>query len=83
MSFDENNIPQIYQCNLNKTFQEYIYMFMKNFLDDYIIFNTIDISIEKLKLHFLECLRFDINLKLEKYDFMVLSILMFEFIVSQ
>jgi hypothetical protein len=36
MSFDVKNIPQIYQCNFNKPFQEYINMFMKIFLDDYI-----------------------------------------------
>lgn len=35
MSFDVKNIPQIYQCNFNKTFQEFINMFMKNFLDDF------------------------------------------------
>jgi hypothetical protein len=83
MPFDVKNIPQIYQCNFKKTFQEYINMFMKIFLDDYIIFNTTDISVEKLKLHFLKCSRLDIRLNLEKYDFMVLCILMFEFIVSR
>lgn len=49
----------------------------------FINFNTIDISMEKLKLHFFKCWGFDINLKLEKYDFLVLSILMFGFIMSQ
>jgi hypothetical protein len=38
MSFDVKNIPQIYQCNFNKTFQEYINMFMKIFLDDFYYF---------------------------------------------
>ncbi len=83
MSFDVKNIPQIYQCNFNKTFQEYINMFMKLFLDDYILFNTIDISMEILKLHFLKCSGFYINLNLKKYDFMILFILMFGFIVSR
>jgi hypothetical protein len=56
---------------------------MKSLLDDFTIFNNMDIHLDKLQLYFLKCHEFDINLNLEKCAFMVFFGLILGFIVSK
>jgi hypothetical protein len=52
MSFGVKNGPPTYQRIVNKTFHEYIDLFMKIFLDDFIVFNSMEIYLNKLQLCF-------------------------------
>jgi hypothetical protein len=47
-SFGVKNGPSTYQCAINKAFHEYIDLFMKLFLDDFIVFSTMDMHFNKL-----------------------------------
>jgi hypothetical protein len=69
--FGVKNGPLTYQQVINKAFHKYINLFMKSLLDDFIIFNNMDIHLNKLQLCFLKCHEFDINLNLNKRAFMV------------
>ncbi len=47
-SFGLKNGPPTYQCAINKALHEYIDLFMKLFLDDFIVFSTMDMHFNKL-----------------------------------
>ncbi len=47
-SFGVKNGPSTYQCAISKAFHEYIDLFMKLFLDDFIVFSTMDLHFNKL-----------------------------------
>jgi hypothetical protein len=46
--FDVKNGPPTYQYAINKAFHEYIDLFMKLFLDDFIGFSTMNTHFNKL-----------------------------------
>jgi hypothetical protein len=48
MSFGMKNGPPTYQHVVNKTFHEYIDLFMKIFLDDFTIFNNMETHLDKV-----------------------------------
>ncbi len=56
---------------------------MKTFLDDFTMYNVMEMHIDKLKLCFQKCKEFWINLNLEKCAFLVYSIMILGFIVSK
>jgi hypothetical protein len=55
MPFGLNNIPLKYLKIINATFKEYLGSFMKLFLDDFSLFNDIEIDLSKLQLYFNKC----------------------------
>jgi len=83
MAFGVKNGPPTYQHAINKAFCEYIDLFMKIFLDDFIIFNIMDTYHIKLRLYFSKYCQFDISLNPEKCAFMVFFGLILGFIVSK
>jgi hypothetical protein len=50
MPFGLNNISLKYKKIINTTFKEYLGSFMKLFLDDFSLFNDIEIDLSKLQL---------------------------------
>jgi len=52
MPLGEKNGPPTYQRVITKAFCEYIDVFMKTNLDDFIIFNDLSTHLEKLKKKF-------------------------------
>jgi hypothetical protein len=83
MPFGVKNGLPTYQRVVTKAFHEYIDVFMKIFLDDFIIFSDLSTHLEKLRKRFLKCREHDINLNLEKCAFMVCSRIILGFIVSK
>jgi hypothetical protein len=83
MAFGVENGPLTYQHVVNKTFREYIDLFMKIFWDDFIIFIIMDTYHIKLRLYFLKYHEFDISLNPDKCAFMVFFGLILGFIVSK
>jgi len=83
MPFGVKNGPPTYQKVVTKTFCEYINVFMKIFLDDFIVFNDLSTHLKKLKKCFLICKEYGISLNLEKCAFMVCSRSILRFIVSK
>jgi hypothetical protein len=84
MPFGVNNEPPTYQRAITKTFCEYIDVFMKIFVDDFIVFNDLSTHFhEKLKKCFFKCREFSINLNPDKCAFMVFSRTILGFIVSK
>jgi hypothetical protein len=83
MHFGVKNGPRIYQRAVTKAFREYIDVFMKIFLDDFIIFSDLSIHLKKLKKWFLKCREYGISLNLDKCAFMVCSGIILGFIVSK
>ncbi len=49
MPFGVKNEPLAYQRVVTKAFDEYIDVFMKNFLDNFTIFNDLSTHLEKLR----------------------------------
>jgi len=56
---------------------------MKIVLDDFTIYNDMDIHLQKFKLCFQKCKEFRINLNPDKCAFMVFSSMILRFIVSK
>jgi hypothetical protein len=83
MPFGVKNGPPTYQRVVTKALREYIDVFMKIFLDDFIIFSDLSTHLEKLRKCVLKCREHDINLNLEKCAFMICSRTILEFIVSK
>jgi hypothetical protein len=83
MLFGLKNGPSTYQRVVNKAFHEHIDFFMKILLDDFTIFNSMDIHLDKLQLCFLKCHEFRISLNLDKCTFMVFSSLILGFVVTK
>jgi hypothetical protein len=83
MSFGVENGPPTYQRAITKAFCEYIDVFMKIFLDDFIVFSDLSIHFEKLIKCFLKCKEYGISSNPEKCAFMVCSKTILGFIVSK
>ncbi len=81
--FGVKNGPPTYQRVVTKAFREYNDVFMKIFLDDFIIFHDLCIHLEKLRKCFLKCKEYGISLNIEKWAFMVCSRTILGFIVSK
>jgi len=71
MRFGVKNGPPTYQKVITQTFHEYIDVFIKIFLDDFIIFNDLSTHLEKLTKCFFKCKKFVIRLNPNKCAFMV------------
>jgi hypothetical protein len=71
MPFRVKNGPPTHQKAINKIFRAYIDVFMKIFLNDFIIFSDFSTHLEKLRKCFLKCGKYGINLNLKKCAFMV------------
>jgi hypothetical protein len=54
-------------------FFEHIDVFMKIFLNDFIVFNDMLTHLEKLNIFFFKCRKFGISLNLDNCTFMVFS----------
>jgi hypothetical protein len=83
MPFGVKNGPPTYQRPITKAFCEYIDVFLKIFLDDFIVFNDLSTHLEKLRKCFLKCKEYGISLIPNKCAFMVCSRTILGFIVSK
>jgi hypothetical protein len=83
MLFGVKNGPSTYQRVVTKAFHEYFDVFIKIFLDDYIIFSDPSTHLKKFKKCFLKCKVYGISLNLEQCAFMVYSRTTLRFIVSK
>jgi hypothetical protein len=83
MAFGVKNGPPTYQRVVTKAFHEYIDVFMKIFLDDFIVFSDLPTHLDKLKKYFLKCKEYGISLNLKKCAFMVFFGTILGFIVSK
>jgi hypothetical protein len=83
MPFGVKNGPPTYQKAVTNAFREYIDVFMKIFLNDFIVFIDMSTHLEKLKKCFLKCKEYGISLNPEKCAFMVCSGSTLGFIVSK
>jgi len=83
MPFEVKNGPPTYQRVIAKAFHEYIDVFMKIFLDDFIVFNDMSTPLEKIQKCFLKCKKYGTSLNLKKCAFMVCSRTILGFIVSK
>jgi hypothetical protein len=68
----KNGLPTD-QREITKSFHEYIDVFLKIFLENFIISNDLSTHLEKLKKCFLKCREFGISLNPKKCAFMVFS----------
>jgi hypothetical protein len=71
MPFGVKNEPPTYQRVGTKAFCEYIDVFMKIFLDDFIIFNDRSIHLEKFIKCFLKFKEYRVSLNLKKSAFLI------------
>jgi len=83
MPFGVKNGPSTYQRAINKAFHEYIDVFMKIFLDDFIVVNNLSTHMKNFKFFFLKCREYGISLNLKKCAFMVCFETISRFIVSK
>jgi hypothetical protein len=83
MPFRVRNGPPTYQRVVTKKFHEYIDVFMKIFLDDFIVFSDLSTHFKKLRKCFLKCREHNISLNPETCAFMVCSRTILRFIVSK
>jgi hypothetical protein len=81
MPFGVKNELPTYQTIITKAFHEYIVVFMKIFLDNFIVFSDMSTHFEKLKKCFLKCRKFGISLNANKCAFMVVSRTILDFIM--
>jgi hypothetical protein len=83
MPFGVKNGLPTYQRVVTKTFHEYIDVFMKIFLNDFIVFNDLSTHLEKMKKYFFKCREFGSSLNPDKCAFMVFSRTILGFIMSK
>jgi hypothetical protein len=83
MPFGVKNRPPTYQRAITNAFHQYIDVFMKIFLDDFMVFNDMSIHLEKFIKCFLKCKEYAVSLNPKKCAFMVCSITILGFIVSK
>jgi hypothetical protein len=83
MPFGVKNGPFTYQRVVSKAFIDYLDKFMKIFPNDFIVYNDMDTHLQKLKMCFHKCRKFEINLNPNKCAFMVFSRMILGFIVSK
>jgi hypothetical protein len=82
MHFRVKNEPP-YQKVVTKAFCKYIDVFMKIFLDDFIIFSYMSNHIKKFRKCFLKCIKYGISLNPKKCAFMVCLGTILGFIISK
>ncbi len=83
MPFGVKNGPLTYQRVVSKAFRDYIDKFMKIFPNDFIVYSDTDTHLQKIKMCFHKCKKFEINLNPNKCAFMVFSRMMLGFIFSK
>ncbi len=83
MPFGVKNGLLICQRVVSKTFRDYLDKFMNIFLDNFIVYNDMDIHLHKLKLCFQKCKDFGISLNPDKCAFMVFLGMILRFIISK
>jgi hypothetical protein len=83
MPFGIKNGPLIYQRVVIKAFKDYLDKFTKIYLDNFIVYNDMDIHLHKLKLCFQKCKEFKISLNPNKCTFMVFLGMILRFIISK
>ncbi len=81
--FGVKNGPHTYQRAITKSLCEKIDVFMKIFLDDFIVFSGLSIRLGKLRKCFLKCKKYGISLNLKKNAFMMCFGTILGFIVSK
>jgi hypothetical protein len=79
MPFGVKNGPK----EVTKALCEYIDVFMKIFLDNFMVFNDLSTHLKKLRKCFIKCRKYVINLNLEKCAFVVCSRTILRFIISK
>ncbi len=77
------NKPLPHQHVSTKIFQDYNNLFLKIFLDDFILFNSMDIHLDKLQIFFLKCHEFGIGLNPKQCAFVMFYGLIIKFIVPR
>jgi hypothetical protein len=65
MLFIVKNKPPIYQRVVNRALKYYLNKFMKILVDDFIVYNDMDIHLDKFILCFQNCREFGISLNLD------------------
>jgi hypothetical protein len=83
MSFGFKNGLSTYQKALIRAFIEYLDNFMKIFLDDFIVYNDMEIHLQKHRLCFQKCKEYGTNLNLDKCAFTVFLGMILGFIISK
>jgi hypothetical protein len=83
MPFGITNGPPTYQWVVDRVFKDYLGKFMKLFLDDFIVYSSIEDHIHKLRLCFIKCREYGISLNLEKCLLMVFSGIILGHVVSK
>jgi len=81
--FGLKNAPPTYQRIVNKAFKDYLDDFMQFFLDDFTIFNDLDIHLSRLQKCFEKCQKYGISLNPKNCAFMVLLGMILRLIVSK
>jgi len=83
MPFSLKNAPPTYQRAISMAFREYLSIFMKLFLDDFNVFSNQNTHQQKLHLRFDKCHEFSISLNPDKCMFLVYSMVIMGYIMSQ
>ncbi len=83
MPFSVKNGPLTFQGIVNRTLKKYLDKFMKIFLDDFMVYDDMEIYFIKLRFCFQKFWKYKSSLHLEKCAFMVFSRLILGFIVSK
>ncbi len=68
---------------VTKVFRAYIDLFMKIFLNDFMVFSDLLTHLESFLICFYKCREFGISLNLNNYAFMVFSKIVLGFIMSK
>jgi hypothetical protein len=76
------NGPPTFHKAMTKTFRKNMHIFMKIFLDDFIVYNDMEIHLQNFRICFQKCREYNISLNAKKYVFMVFFGAILEFIVS-
>jgi hypothetical protein len=83
LPFGVKNGPPTYQKVVSRAFRDYLYKFMKIFLDDFTVYSDMERHLMRFRFCFQKCKKYKINLNSKKYAFMVFSGLIFGFTVSK
>jgi hypothetical protein len=83
MPFGVKNGPPTYQKVVSRTFRDYLDKFMNIFLDDFNVYNDMDIHLQKLRLCFKNYKEFRISLNPNKCTFMLFLGMILGFIISK
>lgn len=83
MALGLKNVPPTCQWIVSLTFQEYLRIFMKLFMEDFNVFNVRKTHLAKLHLCFDKCHKFNINLNLDKCTCLVYYKVILRYIISR